>query len=81
MFQMTSNNYLPLANSIFSNNIYDNFRMPNYNIPIMNSPLFTNVNRSTIFSFNASRIHQKLLEIQDGNSTYISHDKLKSHFL
>ena len=80
MFQITSNNYLPLANSIFSNNIYDKFRMPDYSIPIMNSPLFTNVNRSTIFSFNASRIHQKLLETQDGNSTYINHDKLKSHF-
>lgn len=80
LLQITAQNYLPLSNSIFSNNIYDKFRIPDYKIPIMNSPLFTNVNRSTIFSFNASRIHQKLLEVQEGNSTYINHDKLKRHF-
>ena len=80
MIQITSDNYLPLSNSIFSNNIYDKFRIPDYKTPIMNSPLFTNVNRSTIFSFNASRIHKKLLEIQDGNSSYVNHDKLKNYF-
>ena len=80
MYQITLNNYLPLSNSIFSNNIYEKFRIPDYNIPVMNSPLFTNVNYSTIFSFNASKIHHILLEIQDGNSTYINHDKLKKYF-
>jgi hypothetical protein len=80
MYQTTLNNYLPLSNSIFSNNIYEKFKMPDYNIPIMNSPLFTNVNYSTIFSFNASKIHHLLLKIQNGDSTYINHDKLKKYF-
>ena len=80
MHQITLSNYLTLSNSIFSNNIYEKFRIPDYNIPIMNSPLFTNVNYSTIFSFNASKIHHILLEIQDGDSININHDKLKKYF-
>ena len=45
----------------------------------MNSPIFTNVNLSSILSFNASKIHQKLIEIQ-GNSTVYNYKKIKKYF-
>ena len=80
MHEKALGTYQALSNSIFSNNIYDSFKIPNYNIPIMSSPLFTNVNYSSIFSFNASRIHKKLLEVQNENSSYIDHDRLKLYF-
>ena len=79
MWAITIKKYQSMANSIIFHDIYDFFRIPGYDVPIINSPLFTNVNYSSIFSFNASKIHNKLIEVQ-GNSSYIEHDKLRNYF-
>jgi hypothetical protein len=68
-----------MVNSFIFHDIYDSFRIPGYDVPIINSALFTNVNYSTIFSFNASKIHHKLMEVQ-GNTTHINHDILRNYF-
>ena len=54
------NHYQLFANSLFSCNIYDSFRIPGYGVPIMDQPLFFNLNFSTIFGFNYSKINQQL---------------------
>ena len=76
---LTLTKYQSIANTITLHDIYDSFRIPGYDVPIIDSSLFVNVNYSSIFSFNASKIHNKLIEIQ-GNSLDIKHDKLKNYF-
>jgi hypothetical protein len=72
-------NYQSSVNSYVFHDINDSFRIPGYDVPIVNSALFANVNYSSIYSFNASKIHNKLMEIQ-GNTTHISHDILRNYF-
>ena len=72
--------YQPLSNTIVYHDIYESFRIPGYNVPIIKTPLFNNINFSTLICFNASKIHQKLIEIQNGNSSYIDHNKLNKYF-
>ena len=79
MKQLILHNYQSMVNTIFFHDIYDSFRIPGYNVPIINSVLFTEINYSSIFSFNSSKIHHKLNEIQ-GFSSYLDYDMLKNHF-
>ena len=72
--------YQPLSNTIISHDIYNYFRIPGYNVPLMNTPIFTNINYSSIFSFNGSKIHQILLEIQNGNSSYINDNRINIYY-
>ena len=73
--------YQSLSNSLFPGDIYDYLRIPGYNLPLIDRPLFTNVDYCTIFSFNASKIYQKILEIQNGDTSNINlNHKLDSYF-
>ena len=56
--------YQTFSNSIISHDIYDNFRIPGYGVPIIDNPLFYNLNYSTIFCFNHSKISNKIKEIK-----------------
>ena len=72
-------NYQPMANSMFFHDIKNFFNHPWYNVSLLNSPIIINVNLSSILSFNANTIHQKLIEIQ-GESTVYNYKKLKKYF-
>ena len=56
--------YQTFFNSLISHDIYDNFRIPGYGVPIIDNPLFYNLNYSTIFCFNHSKISNKIKEIK-----------------
>ena len=73
------NNYQPMANSMFFHDIKNFYSHPWYNVSLLNSPIIINVNLSSILSFNANKIHQKLVEIQ-GESTIYDFKKLKKYF-
>ena len=51
--------YQTYTNSLFSFNIYNSFTIPGYGVPIMDQPLFYNINFSTTFSYNRSKINDK----------------------
>ena len=74
------NNYQTMLASFIFHDSKTHFSIPWYNSSIINSPLIVNVNYSSIFSFDASKIHQKLIEIQ-GDSTIVNHNKLRKYFL
>ena len=57
------NYYQLFSNSIITHDIYDNFRIPGYGVPIIEeNPLFFNLNYSTLFSFNHTKISEKMKE-------------------
>jgi len=60
--------YDSLSSIIFSTNVYKYFRIPGYEFSFINDPLVINVNRSTMFSFNASNIYYNLDDLLDGYS-------------
>ena len=80
LYNYTLYEYQSLSNSIIAHDIYDFFRIPGIDVSIYESPLFVNINYSFIFSFNATKIHQKILEIQNGDSSYIDYSKLYLYF-
>ena len=71
--------YQSMANTFLFHDIYDYFRIPGYDTPLIDSQIFTNVDISSIFCFNASKIHNTLIDVQ-GQSTYVDHDKLYAYF-
>ena len=80
LYNYTLYEYQSLSNSIITHDIYDFFQIPGIDVSIYESPLFVNINYSSIFSFNATKIHQKILEIQNGDSSYIDYSKLYLYF-
>ena len=79
MRDVTLANYQTMSNSLFFHDTYKFFKLPWYNYSIINSPIFTNVNYSSFYSFNANNIHKKLIEVQGQSSTF-NHDLLKNYF-
>ena len=60
--------YYSLSSIIFATDLYKDFRIPGYEISLMDDPILVNVNRSTMFSFNASNIYDNLDELLGGYS-------------
>ena len=60
--------YYSLSSIIFATDLYKNFRIPGYEISLMEDPILVNVNTSTMFSFNASKIYNNLDELLGGYS-------------
>ena len=58
--------YFRLSSMFITHDIETGLRIPGYNTPIMTSPLMVNVNRSSIYSFNASRIYENVANICGG---------------
>ena len=57
------NYYQLFSNSISTHDIYDNLSIPGYGVPIIEeNPLFFNLNYSTLFSFNHTKISEKMKE-------------------
>ena len=79
MRDVTLANYQTMSNTLFLHDSYKFFSLPWYNYSIINSPIFTNVNFSSFYSFNANNIHKKLIEVQGQSSTF-NHDLLKNYF-
>jgi len=59
--------YPGLSSVFFTHDIEICMRIPGYNTPIMTEPLMVNVNRSAIYSFNASKIYENVFIICGGN--------------
>ena len=72
--------YQSLSNTIISHDIFNYFKIPGYNVPLMKTPIFTNVKFYSIISFNGTKIHQKLIEIQNGDTSYINDEKINIYF-
>ena len=60
--------YNSLSSIIFATDLYKYFRIPGYEVSLIDDPILVNVNRSTIFSFNASNIFDNLDELLGGYS-------------
>ena len=59
--------YIPLSSMIMTHDIYDSFRLPGYEDPIFSSPIITSTNKSSLFSFNSSKIYENMKEIFGDN--------------
>ena len=70
--------YLPLSSMIMTHDIYDSFRLPGYDEPIFNSPIISSINRSSLFSFNSSKIYESLKEII--GETEINYFKFNTYY-
>ena len=55
--------YPGLSSMLITHDIETGLRIPGYNTPIMTPPLMVNVNRSAIYSFNASIIYENVVAI------------------
>ena len=67
--------YFGMSSMLITHDIETGLRIPGYNRPILTSPLMVNVNRSCIYSFNASRIYENVVLICGGTSiNYTSMD-------
>ena len=72
---------------ILSHDIYDSFRFPGYNWSIIDSPLFVNINRTTLMTFNASKIHKLIVEsnyntsVNKNNNIYFYFEKKLNEFI
>ena len=64
--------YLGLSSLLITHDVEDGIRIPGYNRPIMSSPLMVNVNRSSIYSFNASKIYENVVIICGGTNIIYS---------
>lgn len=70
--------YLPLSSMIMTHDIYDSFRLPGYDEPIFSSPIIASINRSSLFSFNSSKIYETLKEIL--GETEINYLKFNTYY-
>ena len=67
-----NNLYNSLSSLIASHEINRGLSIPELDAPILSSPLFVSVNLSFIFSFNASRINENIINICGGtNINYV----------
>ena len=73
-------NYQALSNAIMSHDIGEFFNIPYFNEPIMKSPLFINIKYFTLMSFNATNIHEKILEIQKGDISNLNYSLFPSYY-
>ena len=60
--------YPGMSSMPITHDIEEGIRIPGYNTPIMTSPLMVNVNRSAIYSFNASKIYENVVNICGGTN-------------
>ena len=60
--------YNSLSSIIFATDLYKYFRIPGYEASLIDDPILVNVNRSTMFSFNASNIYNNLNGLLGGYS-------------
>ena len=60
--------YPGMSSMPITHDIEEGIRIPGYNTPIMTSPLMVNVNRSAIYSFNASKIYENVITICGGTN-------------
>ena len=63
MVYLISNLYSSLSSLTASHDIDNSFRIPYYNIPIFDTPIIYNINRYTMFSFDSSKMIQRIHEI------------------
>ena len=64
--------YPGLSSMFITHDIEEGIRIPGYNTPILTSPLMVNVNRSAIYSFNASKIYENVITICGGKNIDIT---------
>ena len=79
MFNYTLSHYQSMSNTFIYHDIYQYFRIPGYDIPIIDSQLYVFVSLSTMWCFNVSVLHNKLIDIQ-GNSNYIDYNKINNYY-
>ena len=60
--------YNSLSSIIFATDLYKYFRIPGYEVSLIQDPILVNVNRSTMFSFNASNLFNNLDNLLGGYS-------------
>jgi len=60
--------YPGLSSMPITHDIETGIRIPGYNTPIMTYPLFVYVNKTTIYSFNASKIYENIITICKGTT-------------
>ena len=80
IYSYTYLTYQSLSNALMSHDIGEYFYVPFYTVPIMKTPLFTNINALTMMSHNASSIHEKLIEIQQGDVSTINYNLLTKYY-
>ena len=78
IYNKVKNYYLPLSSMIMTHDIYDSFRLPGYDEPIFSSPMIASINRSSLFSFNSSKIYESLKEIL--GETEINYFKFNTYY-
>ena len=64
--------YPGFSSMLITHDIETGLRIPGYNTPIMTPPLMVNVNRSAIYSFNASKIYENVVAICGGTNIIYS---------
>ena len=64
--------YPGFSSMLITHDIETGLRIPGYNTPIMSPPLIVNVNRSAIYSFNASKIYENVVAICGGTNIIYS---------
>ena len=63
MENLITNQYSSLSSLISSHDIHKSFKIPIYDIPIFDTPVIFNINRYTMYSFDSSKMIQKVHEI------------------
>ena len=63
MENLISNQYSSLSSLISSHDIDNSFKIPIYDTPIFDTPIIFNINRYTMYSFDSSKMLQKIHEI------------------
>ena len=80
IYDYTKVNYQSLTNAIMSHDIGEFFNIPYFSEPIMRTPLFVNIKYFTIMSYNATNIHEKIFEIQKGQTSNLNFALLANYY-